>query len=145
VSAAMAFLSNTRSLKIEWGDCDPAGIVFYPRYFEMFDASTTALFERALGMTKYQFRKKYDFSGYPMVDTRARFLRPTRFGDVVEIATGISFGTRSFKIEHRLTKDRELAVEAFETRVWVRQDPDDPIKIKSQSIPREVIAKFAVR
>ena len=31
---------NSRALRIEWGDCDPAGIVFYPRYFAMFDHST---------------------------------------------------------------------------------------------------------
>lgn len=138
----MPLLTNTRAVKIEWGDCDPAGIVFYPRYFEMFDASTTALFERALGMTKYQFRKVYQFGGYPMVDTRARFIKPTRFGDLVEIATSIAFGNASFKVEHRLTKDGVLAVEAWETRVWVTQDADDPLRIKSQAIPREVVAKF---
>lgn len=27
---------NRRRVTIEWGDCDPAGIVFYPRYFAMF-------------------------------------------------------------------------------------------------------------
>ena len=42
-------LVNTRRVRIEWGDCDPAGIIFYPRYFEFFDASTSALIERALG------------------------------------------------------------------------------------------------
>ena len=47
----MAF-TNSRTVRIEWGDCDPAGIIFYPRYFEIFDASTAALFERALGITK---------------------------------------------------------------------------------------------
>ena len=140
----MGLLTNTRIVKIEWGHCDPAGIVFYPRYFEMFDASTTALFERALGMNKFQFRKAYDFGGYPMVDTRALFLKPTRFGDLVEIATSISFGNASFKIEHRLTKNGELAVEAFETRVWVTQDPDEPLRIKAEPIPREVIEKFRV-
>ena len=35
----MAF-SNTRKVRIEWGDCDPAGIIFNPRYFEIFDAAT---------------------------------------------------------------------------------------------------------
>ena len=34
--------SNTRHRTIEWGDCDPAGIVFNPRYFEWFDAATAA-------------------------------------------------------------------------------------------------------
>ena len=70
--------SNVRKVRIEWGDCDPAGIIFYPRYFEIFDASTSALFERALGMTKIRYLKAFDFAGYPLVRTRARFLRPTR-------------------------------------------------------------------
>ena len=34
----MANLTITRNVRIEWGQCDPAGIVFYPRYFEIFDA-----------------------------------------------------------------------------------------------------------
>ena len=41
-------LTNVRTTRIEWGDCDPLGIIFYPRYFEIFDTSTTVLLERAL-------------------------------------------------------------------------------------------------
>src|SRR6185437_13932451 len=84
---AALMLTYTRNARIEWGDCDPAGIVFYPRYFAMFDSCTTALFSKALGMTKYQFTRHYRFQGYPMVDTRARFLKPTKFGDDVTIET----------------------------------------------------------
>src|SRR6185312_3160919 len=108
----MRLLTNTRTVKIEWGHCDPAGIVFYPRYFEMFDTSTTALFERALGMTKFQFVKAYDSLGYPMVDTRARFVLPTRYGDDVVIETTITEIKRSsFSVTHRILKDGALAVE----------------------------------
>jgi 4-hydroxybenzoyl-CoA thioesterase len=122
----MAMLTNSRTLQIEWGDCDPAGIVFYPRYFAMFDASTTMLFQRALGMTKYEFLKKYDSAGYPMVDTRARFVIPTRFGDDVVIETTVTeFRRSSFDVRHRLLKGGELAVEGSETRVWVARDPAD--------------------
>jgi 4-hydroxybenzoyl-CoA thioesterase len=136
-------LTNTRDVRIEWGDCDPAGIVYYPRYFEMFDTSTTALFERALGITKYQFLKKYDSLGYPMVDTRARFLLPTRYGDDVVIETTITEIKRSsFSVTHRLMKDGKLAVEGFETRVWVGRDPDDPDKIKSKPLADEILAKL---
>jgi 4-hydroxybenzoyl-CoA thioesterase len=134
---------NKRNVRIVWGDCDPAGIVFYPRYFEMFDASTTALFERALGMTKFQFVKAYDSVGYPMVDTRARFLLPTRYGDDVVIETEITEIKRSsFSLRHRLTKDGELAVEGFETRVWVARDPADPDKIKAKPLPPELVTKL---
>ena len=136
-------LVNTRTVRIEWGHCDPAGIVFYPRYFEMFDSSTTALFERALGMTKIKFLKHYDFVGYPMVDTRAKFTVPTRFGDDVMIETTVTELRRSsFDILHRLTKDGALAVEGFETRVWVGRDPEDPERFKAQPIPADVVTKL---
>jgi len=134
---------NKRNVRIVWGDCDPAGIVFYPRYFEMFDASTTALFERALGMNKFEFVKAYDSVGYPMVDTRARFLLPTRYGDDVVIETEITEIKRSsFEIRHRLIKDGALAVEGFETRVWVGRDPADPDKIRAKPLPDEMVAKL---
>ena len=139
-------LTNRRNVRIVWGDCDPAGIVYYPRYFEMFDASTTALFERALGMTKFEFVKAYDSLGYPMVDTRARFLLPTRYGDDVVIETEVSEIKRSsFDIRHRLTKDGSLAVEGFETRVWVGRDPADPDRIKAKPLPDDLVAKLKAR
>jgi len=136
-------LTNRRNVRIQWGDCDPAGIVYYPRYFAMFDDSTTALFERALGMTKYQFLQAYDFVGYPMVDTRAKFAIPNRFGDDVVIETAVTgFRRSSFDIHHRLLKGDKLSVEGFETRVWVGRDPEDPSKIKSVAIPQKVLDLF---
>ena len=136
-------LSNARTLRIEWGDCDPAGIVFYPRFFAMFDTSTTALFERALGMKKYQFLEHFSTIGYPLVDARARFIVPVKFSDDVVIESAVKeFRRSSFDVEHRLTKDGALAVEGFETRVWAVRDPSDPSKIRSAPIPEEIIARF---
>jgi 4-hydroxybenzoyl-CoA thioesterase len=135
--------TSIRNYRIEWGDCDPAGIVFYPRYFAIFDSCTTGLFTQVLGMTKYQFSRHYGFV-YPMVDTRARFLRPTRYGDDVVIETKVTeFRRSSFDVHHRLTHLGELAVECFETRVSAELHPDDPEKIRPKAIPKEVIAKFA--
>lgn len=137
-------LTNRRTVRIEWGHCDPAGIVYYPRYFEMFDASTTALFERALGMTKFQFTKAYDFVGYPMVDTRARFHIPSRYGDDVVIETQVTeFRRSSFDVLHRMLKDGQLAIEATETRVWAGRDPADPERIKGAPVPKEVVEKLS--
>jgi 4-hydroxybenzoyl-CoA thioesterase len=136
-------LKNSRGLRIEWGDCDPAGIVFYPRYFAMFDHSTSMLISAASGLTKYQLLQKYEFSGYPMVDTRARFFIPTRFGDDVVIESTFSkIGNSSFDVAHRLMKNGALAVECFETRVWVESDPRDTAKIKAKPIPADLAARF---
>ncbi len=135
--------TSIRNTRIEWGDCDPAGIVFYPRYFAMFDTSTTTLVERALGMKKIDYLKAYRFLGHPVVETRARFLIPTRFGDEVVIETAlVECGRSSFKLQHRLTKDGALAVEGFETRVWANIHADDPARITAQPMPAEVVARF---
>jgi 4-hydroxybenzoyl-CoA thioesterase len=78
-----------------------------------------------------------------MVDTKARFLKPTKFGDDVVIETKIvEFRRSSFDVQHRLTLGGELCVECFDTRVWAERNPDDPEKIRAKSIPRDVIAKF---
>ena len=132
--------TNTRTTRIEWGDCDPAGIIFYARYFDIFDVSTTMLLERALGMNKIAYLKAYDFLGHPLVETRGRFLLPTRFGDTVTIESAVvACGRSSFKIEHRLSKDGALAAEGFETRVWVMRDPADPKGMQAQPIPADVV------
>jgi 4-hydroxybenzoyl-CoA thioesterase len=79
-----------------------------------------------------------------MVDTKARILKPTKFGDDVVIETQVKeFRRSSFDVQHRLTLDGELCVECFDTRVWVALDSDNPEKIKAKPIPQEVIAKFA--
>jgi 4-hydroxybenzoyl-CoA thioesterase len=136
-------LVNTRIVRIEWGDCDPAGIVYYPRYFAYFDACTSALLERALGMTKHDYLKAYDFSGHPLVDARSRFIIPTRFGDDVSIETTVTaFRRSSFDLCHRLNKNGALAVEGFETRVWVRGDATRGT-MKGAPIPQEVIERLS--
>lgn len=131
---------NKRNVMIEWGDCDPAGIVFYPRYFAFFDASTAHLFS-AVGLKKIDLLKKYDAVGFPMVDTRAKFMIPSKYGDEVTIETTVTeFRKSSFDIRHRLLKGDKVAIECSETRVWVGKDPDNNDKIKAKPIPEEVIS-----
>lgn len=135
-------LVSEREVEIEWGDCDPAGIVYYPRYFAFFDNCTAGLFAAA-GLAKWEMLRAYDIVGIPMVDTRARFSIPSRWGERIRIESRIAEWKRSsFDVEHRAYKGPDLAVEAWETRVWVGRHPDDPDRIKSRPIPAEVIERF---
>ena len=135
-------LTYVRNTRIEWGDCDPAGIVFYPRYFAWFDACTAGLFAHA-GLPKPQMLRQYGIVGIPMVDTRAKFIIPSRFCDEIDIETTVTeFRRSSFDVQHRVLKGGALAIEGFETRVWVGRDPADATKIKRRPIPADVIAKF---
>jgi 4-hydroxybenzoyl-CoA thioesterase len=139
----MANFVHRRKIVIEWGHCDPAGIVFNSRFFEFFDQSAWTMFEVALGVPRAELFATYDIMGIPLVDARARFIVPIKFGDVVDIASEVSeFRRSSFDVEHRLTVGGELAVEGGETRVWATRDKDDPSRIRSKPIPAEVIARF---
>jgi 4-hydroxybenzoyl-CoA thioesterase len=133
---------HRRDVQIQWGDCDPANIVYYPRYFEMFDDSTSVMFEAA-GFSKQDIVKKYGLVGIPMVDTRAKFHIASTFGDWITIESRVeSFKRSSFEVTHKVFKGTALAIEAFETRVLVGRHPDDPAKLKSAPMPEEIIAKF---
>jgi len=136
----MTSFTNTRSVRIEWGDCDPAGIIYYPNYFRIFDASTAMLFEAALGMTKFEMFKNLEFTGWPLVRTQARFVKPTRFGDDVDVVSSITFGRSSFDIEHKLSLKGELCAECSEKRVWTVRDAQG--HLKSHPVPEAVLGKF---
>lgn len=139
----MASFIFRRQLTIEWGHCDPAGIVFNPHFFEFFDASTWLLFEAVLGVKAQELTTVYGIFGIALVDARANFLKPARFGDTVEIASRVSaFRRASFDVEHRLSVNGTLAIEGEETRVWAVCRKDDPDRIKAAPIPQDVIARF---
>jgi 4-hydroxybenzoyl-CoA thioesterase len=94
-------------------------------------------------MNKFEYLKAYDLAGHPVVETRARFHIPTRYGDEVEVNTAfVECGRSSFKLRHRLSKAGTLAVEAAETRVWAIRSADDPKRLTSHPIPPEVLARF---
>ena len=134
---------NRRQFTIEWGHCDPAGIVFNARFFEFFDWGTWMLFETALGVKPADLAATFDIIGIPLVDSGARFLAPARFGDVVELCSEVTaFRRSSFDVAHRLTVAGALAVEGQETRVWAGRDKADPTVIKARLIPDDVRARF---
>jgi 4-hydroxybenzoyl-CoA thioesterase len=141
----MSTLVGRLKFTIAWGHCDPAGIVFNPRFFEYFDLGSWSLFETALGIKPHELYGTYGIVGIPLVDSGARFIAPARFGDEVELISQIgAFRRSSFDVDHRILVRGEVAVEGRETRVWAGRDPDNPDKLKGKPIPPEVTAKFQV-
>jgi 4-hydroxybenzoyl-CoA thioesterase len=137
-------LSNERLIRVQWGDCDPAGIVFYPRYFEWIDASTILLFEKATGLTKIKMRENYGGAGLALLEARAVFKAASQYGDDIRIETRVTeFRRTVFLVQHRITRaDGALAVEGFETRLWTVRDAGTG-RIRSGEMPADIIAAFA--
>jgi 4-hydroxybenzoyl-CoA thioesterase len=136
-------LTYRRQMTVEWGHCDPAGIVFNSRFFEFFDQNTWMLFDAALGIKPHELASAFDIIGIPLVDARANFLIPAKFGEVIEIASHIEeFRRSSFDVAHHISIDGKLAIEGSETRVWAARAANDPERITAVAIPPEVIARF---
>ena len=117
--------SHTREIEIEFGDCDPAGIVYFPNYYRFFDSATAHLVSAALGMSKRAWIAQHGIAGIPVVDIKTSFRSPSRFGDRVRIESRVlRLGGSSFVIGHRLTNGDQLGVEGEETRVWIGIEGD---------------------
>ncbi len=133
--------SNTLARRIEWGDCDPAGIVFNPRFFAFFDDATSMLIEAA-GWPLARAVVEFGILGWPLVETRASFMAPCAHGDHVTITSSFADIRRSsFDVRHVLERDDTRCVEGFETRVWTRRDPTTG-QLRSTPIAPEVSASF---
>ncbi len=136
-----AFFS--RKLRIEWGWCDPAGIVFAPRFIDMLSENTVQMFEFSGLPKKRDMRKDMNIAGYPLVDLQARFLFPAAYGDDVTIESDLpDFGKSSFTIQHRIKNGDKICVEGAEKRVWTIFDASSPGGIKAAPVPQDVRRLF---
>jgi 4-hydroxybenzoyl-CoA thioesterase len=134
---------NRIRIRVEFGDCDPANIVFYANYFRWFDECTSALF-RAAGLPLGKLFKDHGVVGIPLVEARARFMIPSSYGDELIAESCVTeWKKSSFIINHRFLRDGELAMEGSETHVWATVHPTDARRLKSAPLPREVIRKLS--
>ena len=135
-------LATTLSVLVQWGDCDPADIVFYPNYFRWFDAASRMYFEQILP-PKRQLLERYGIVGFPIVDASARFMRPSSYGDAIEIQSAVaSWDERRFTVRHRGVRSGEFLCEGREVRIVGRQHPEHAGRLQSVPIPEEIVAAF---
>jgi 4-hydroxybenzoyl-CoA thioesterase len=91
-----------RQVQVRFGDCDPAGIVFYPRYFEMFNNLVEDWCADGLGTS---FRELHGVRGLglPTVNIQTDFVAPSKLGDVLRAELSVlKLGGASFTLAIRL-------------------------------------------
>lgn len=132
------FLRHVTRFTVEFGDCDPAQIVFYPNFFRWMDAAALHFF-RAAGVPSWRdYERMHGIIGTPLVDASARFLRPASYGDVIDVESGVDeWRGRSFVLTHAIRRGQTLLVEGREIRVFARRDPDDGTRIVAVDIPED--------
>lgn len=132
----------TIKLRVDFGDCDPAGIVFYPNFYRWFDRATHQMF-RDVGYTFFQLKEEHGLVAWPLVDTGAKFLSPASVGDDLELHSGISeWGRKTFRISHQIKRGGELLVDGFELRILGKPADDNPRKLRAVEIPEAMRLAF---
>ena len=135
---------SRRAIRVDWGDCDPAGIIFYPTYFRWMDAATWAFME-SVGYDAKRMRAEH--LAMPLVSAGCDFLAPALQGDHCEVRSRIvRFGGKSFVVGHEIFRvDGSPLAKGSETRVWGRFTGGPGTPMKGEPMPEALRAKFRAK
>jgi len=138
-----AVRSAVHRLRVEFGDCDPAGIVWFPNFFRWIDAASRHFFVECGIPPWHELERSTGIIGTPLVDTQARFVASASYGDVLDIETAIvEWRRKSFVQRHRVMRGGELLMECTEVRVFaVRRSAEDGGGIRAVVPPEELRAR----
>lgn len=106
--------------KVLFKHCDPAGIVFYPRFFEMINDAVEAMFGDLL---HWPFEVMHPEHRVPTAAISVQFRAPCRHGDRLDLQLTIkAVGGSSLALNTRAVADGILRFEADQTLVCVGPD-----------------------
>src|SRR5258708_32679542 len=113
---ARPMTEHTTTVQVHWGDVDPAGIAFYPRFFEWYDLGCEALFA-ALGLAWPEAFPRYGIVSVPIVESGSKFASPVRYGDVLTIRSrGAWVREKTFRLEHEISARGTPCASGFDVR-----------------------------
>lgn len=125
-------MSFVLQLPVRFAHVDAAGIVFYPRYFEMLNAAVEEWFAARTGVSfaDLHITRRH---GVPTVTLESRFVAPSRLGDVLDVEIAVKkLGRSSCDLEYRITSGGADRVIASAVLVYIDLDtgqaepwPDD--------------------
>ncbi|MBI1961827.1 MAG: acyl-CoA thioesterase [Candidatus Rokubacteria bacterium] len=135
-------VEHTTSVQVRWGDVDPAGIVYYPRFFQWYDLGCEQLFV-ALGLPWPETFPKYEIVGVPIVESGSKFVSPARYGDVLTIRSRVAWvRARTFRMEHEISVGPRLCAAGFEVRAWVAWPKTPGERLHAKPIPEDVVERL---
>ncbi len=107
------------NVKVEFGDCDPARIVWFPNFFRWIDAASRHFFVACGVPPWHETSKTMGLIGTPLVDTQASFKKTASYGDVLEIHASITeWRSKSFVMHYRVMCGDDEIMTCNEVRIF---------------------------
>ena len=136
-----AAVSVMYEVDVMFGDCDPAGIVFFPNFLKWMDASSLNFFVKCGVPTWRDLYKTTGIIGTPLLEIHTRFVSPATYGERLQIFTSIQeWRGKAFIQKHSVKRGDTLICEGTETRAFCIRHPDDSDRIKAIPVPEDIKA-----
>ncbi|SDN62345.1 thioesterase family protein [Polaromonas sp. JS666] len=126
-------------VKVAFGDCDPAGIVFFPNFSRWMDAASLNFFA-ACGVPPWrELVKSTGIIGTPLLEINTRFSLPATYGETLHIHTSVQeWRDKVFIQKHVIRRGEDLICEGRETRAFCIRHPDKPERMKAIPVPQDI-------
>ena len=136
-----AVVSVVYEVEVMFGDCDPAGIVFFPNFSKWMDASSLNFFVKRGVPTWRDLYKTTGIIGTPLLEINTRFISPATYGERLRVHTSIQeWRSKVFIQKHIVKRGDTLICEGTETRAFCVRHPDDSNRIKAIAVPEDIRA-----
>ncbi|MFD0668885.1 acyl-CoA thioesterase [Ramlibacter sp. MAHUQ-53] len=118
----------TYTQRVEFGDCDPAGIVWFPNFFRWIDAASRHFFIECGVPPWRETEKTLGVIGTPLVDTHTRFIRTASYGDTLDIRAHVAeWRGKSFVQRYQVLRGDTVILECDEVRIFAGRREDGSI------------------
>lgn len=129
------------TVQVEFGDCDPARIVWFPNFFRWIDAASRNFFVQCGVPPWHALEQSHGIIGTPLVDTQARFINTASYGDRLDIHTRITeWRGRSFVQHYRVLRGDTLILECTEVRIFAARRAGPEPGIRAVEAPADLRA-----
>lgn len=128
-------------VEVTFGDCDPAGIVFFPNFSRWMDTSSLNFFMKCGILPWRELVKTRGIIGTPLLEIHTQFLKTATYGQTLHIHTSVTeWRNKVFIHNHQVRRGDDLICQGTETRAFCVRHPDDPDRIQVIAPPPDIVA-----
>jgi 4-hydroxybenzoyl-CoA thioesterase len=133
--------TTIHTVDVQFGDCDPAGIVFFPNFSRWMDAASLAFFMQCGVPPWRELVKTRGIVGTPLLEINTKFLKSVTYGERIVVHTHIEeWRDKVFIQVHKVLRGDEVVCEGREVRAFVKRDADNPDRLRAIPVPEDIKA-----
>jgi 4-hydroxybenzoyl-CoA thioesterase len=136
--------TTTYTVQVTFGDCDPAGIVFFPNFSRWMDTASLSFFMQCGVPPWRELEKTRGIVGTPLLEINTKFMKSATYGETLIVHTHVEEWRAKVIVQmHRITRARadggnDVICEGREVRAFVKRDADDRDRLRAIAVPEDI-------